>query len=57
MKSAMTLLALLVLAGIAMLVTGVYLLLGAGWCLISGAVVLFIAAGYVASGLRGISNG
>lgn len=57
MKAAIILLALALLAGIAMLAGGVYLLAGPGWCLISGAVVSFVVAGYLTRGIRSVTHG
>jgi len=57
MKAAIILLALVLLAGVAMLGGGVYLLAGPGWCLVSGAVVSFVVAGYLLRGIRGVTHG
>lgn len=46
----------LLLAGMACLVAGVYLLAGAGWALVACAVCLFFVAGIVSRGLRRISG-
>ncbi len=57
MKAAIILLVLLLLAGVAMLAGGVYLLAGPGWCLISGAIVTFVVSICLLRGIRGVTHG
>ncbi|NNA50473.1 MULTISPECIES: hypothetical protein [Pseudomonas] len=41
------------LAGLALAVSGVYVLLGLGWALLAGAVSLLLIAGFLRKGLTG----
>ena len=51
MKAAITIALLLALIGFGLLVAGVYVLAGLGWCLIAGSCCAFVMSGFIRQGI------
>lgn len=57
MKAALYLFVAAALAGLCLIATGVFLLAGLGWALVTGGVCLLVCAAFIRSGLREVTSG